>query len=119
MMAEEEGLRIAALVDQVMAELPQLPAMRGYEIADALARSDTGFATFMDLLTASIAAAVREAARGRTDPDQERLLALRSLDAWGEVWQGLSRLRDDTERFALDKRQAIVAGLGLLSAPTP
>jgi DNA polymerase III subunit delta' len=41
---------------------------------------------------------------------------LRPLDAWGEVWQGLTRLQDETERFALDKRQALVQGLGLLSA---
>ncbi len=113
-MAAEEGLKIAALVDQVLTELPNLPPTRPYEIADALGRSDTGFATFMDLLTAGIAAAVRETARGRGDPEQERLVALRSLDGWGEVWQGLSRLRDETERFSLDKRQALVAGLGLL-----
>ena len=113
-MAAEEGLKIAALVDQVLTELPNLPPTRPYEIADALGRSDTGFATFMDLLTAGIAAAVRETARGRGDPEQERLVALRSLDGWGEVWQGLSRLRDETERFSLDKRQALVARLGLL-----
>ncbi len=113
-MAAEEGLKIAALVEQVLTELPNLPPTRPYEIADALGRSDTGFATFMDLLTAGIAAAVRETARGRGDPEQERLVALRSLDGWGEIWQGLSRLRDETERFSLDKRQALVAGLGLL-----
>ena len=43
------------------------------------------------------------------------LIALRPLDAWGDVWHGLTRLQDETERFALDKRQAIVAGLGMLS----
>ena len=44
-------------------------------------------------------------------------MALRPLDAWGELWQGLTRLQDETERFALDKRQAIVAGIGMLSGP--
>ena len=34
---------------------------------------------------------------------------------WGELWQDLTRLQDETERFALDKRQAIVAGIGMLS----
>ena len=42
-------------------------------------------------------------------------MAMRSLDAWGEVWQGLTRLQDETERFSGDKRQAIVAGIGMLS----
>jgi DNA polymerase III subunit delta' len=64
---------------------------------------------------AGVAAAVRESVRGRADPDQQRLVASRPLDAWGEVWQGLTRLQDETERFALDKRQAIVAGIGMLS----
>ena len=85
------------------------------DVADMLGRSDTGFSTFMDLLRAGIAAAVRESVRGRADPEQERVVALRPLDAWGEVWQGLTRLQDETERFSLDKRQAIIAGLSLLS----
>ncbi|MDR3529863.1 MAG: hypothetical protein P4L90_04780 [Rhodopila sp.] len=55
--------------------------------------------------------------RGRTNPDQERLVALRPLDASGELWHGLTKLQDETERFALDKRQAIVAGIGMLSGP--
>jgi DNA polymerase III subunit delta' len=115
MLADEEGIKIAAMVDKLLAELPDLPGGRGYDIADALGRSETGFSTFMDLLRAGIAAAVRDAARGRADPDQERVVALRPLDAWGEVWQGLTRLQDETERFALDKRQALLAGLAMLS----
>lgn len=115
LLMEEEGIAIAALVDKVLADMPNLPANRAYEVADALGRSDTGFSTFMDLLRTGIAAAVRDTARGRADPDQARLAALRPLDAWGEVWHGLTRLQDETERFALDKRAALVQGLGLLS----
>jgi DNA polymerase-3 subunit delta' len=69
----------------------------------------------MDLLRADLAAAVRDAARGQADPDQMRFVGMRRLDAWGEVWHGLTRLQDETERFALDKRQALIEGLGLLS----
>jgi DNA polymerase-3 subunit delta' len=115
MLAEDEGLKIAMLVDKLLADLPAVPVSRGYEIADFLGRSETGFSTFMDLTRAGVAAAVRESVRGRADPDQQRLVALRPLDAWGELWQGLTRLQDETERFALDKRQAIVAGIGMLS----
>jgi DNA polymerase III subunit delta' len=115
MLAEDEGLKIALLVDKLLAEMPGVPVSRGYEIADLLGRSETGFSTFMDLVRAGLAAAVRDSVRGRADPDQERLVALRPLDAWGEIWQGLTRLQDETERFALDKRQAIVAGIGMLS----
>jgi DNA polymerase III subunit delta' len=115
MLAQDEGLKIAALVDRLLSDLPAVPASRGYEIADFLGRSETGFSTFMDLVRAGVSAAVRESVRGRADPDQQRLVASRPLDAWGEVWQGLTRLQDETERFALDKRQAIVAGIGMLS----
>ena len=114
-LAEEEGLKLAAVVDKLLADLPHLPLTRAHDVADMLGRSDTGFSTFMDLLRAGIAAAVRESVRGRADGEQERMVALRPLDAWGEVWQGLTRLQDETERFSLDKRQAIIAGLGLLS----
>ncbi len=114
-LAEDEGLAIAAMVDKLLGELPAATPARGYEIADALGRSETGFSTFMDLLRAGIAAAVRDSVRGRADPDQERLAALRPLDAWGEVWHGLTRLQNETERFALDKRQALVASVGMLS----
>jgi DNA polymerase-3 subunit delta' len=116
MLAEDEGLKIAILVDKLLSDLPAVPVSRGYEIADFLGRSETGFSTFMDLMRAGVAAAVRESVRGRADPDQERLVALRSLDAWGELWQGLTRLQAETERFSLDKRQAVVAGIGMLTA---
>ena len=116
LLAEEEGLKIAALVEKVFSELPNLPPTRALDVADALGRSETGFSTFMDLLRADLAAAVRDAVRGRADPEQLRVASLRPLDAWGEVWQGLTRLQDETERFALDKRQALIQGLGLLSA---
>jgi DNA polymerase-3 subunit delta' len=115
MLVEDEGLKIATLVDKLLSDMPTVPVSRGYEIADFLGRSETGFSTFMDLMRAGVAAAVRETVRGRADPDQQRLVALRPLDAWGEVWQGLTRLQDETERFALDKRQAIVAGIGMLA----
>ena len=70
----------------------------------------------MDLLRAGIASAVRDVARGRADPEQARLVGARPLAAWVDVWQGLTRLQDETERFALDKRQAIVAGWGCSAA---
>jgi DNA polymerase-3 subunit delta' len=114
MLVEDEGLKIATLVDQLLSDMPAIPVSRGYEIADLLGRSETGFSTFMDLVRAGVAAAVRESVRGRADAEQQRLVAQRPLDAWGELWQSLTRLQDETERFALDKRQAIVAGISML-----
>ncbi len=114
LLAEEQGLALAALVDEVLAASPNLKMSRAYELADTITRGEGAFSTFMDLLRAAITSAVRDAVRGRADPDQMRLVALRPLDAWGEVWDALTRLQDETERFNLDKRQAIVAGLGML-----
>jgi hypothetical protein len=64
---------------------------------------------------AGVVTAVRESERGRADTAQHRVAELPPLDATGKLWQGLSRLRDETERFAQDERQAIVAGIGTLS----
>ncbi len=115
LLAQEEGLAIAGLVNEVLAALPGLKPQRAYAMADTLARGDTAFSNFMELLRAGIAAAVRDVARGRGDEEQARLVALRPLDAWGDVWHALTKLQDETERFNLDKRQAVVAGLGMLS----
>ena len=119
MMAEDEGLAISAIVDNLLANIPDFRMSKGYEIADALVKSDTGFSTFMDLLRAGVSSAVRAAARGHADPEQEKMVASRPIDAWGDLWFGLTRLQDDTERFSLDKRQAIVAGLGMLTGTAP
>lgn len=115
LLGEEEGLRLAQIVAQLLGELPALGSARGYEVADALARSETGFGIFMELLRASLAAALRAAVRGRANPEQQRLAQLHPLDAWSDVWHALGQLQDETVRLNLDKRQAIVAGLDLLS----
>ena len=114
LLAEAEGLSVATLVDAVLADLPAISAGRGYAVADALGRSETGFSTFMDILRTAITAAIRAAARGRADPDQERLAALLPLAAWAELWHTLTQLQDETERFALDKRQALIRAISLL-----
>ena len=119
LLAQEEGLALAGLVEEVLGALPALKPAKAYAVADTLARGDTAFSNFMDLLRADIAAAVRDVVRGQGDEAQSRLVALRPLDAWGDVWHALTRLQDETERFNLDKRQAVVAGLGMLGGNVP
>jgi len=113
LLAEQGGVAIAALVDEVLQAAPAISITRAYEVADKLARADGAYSTFMDLLRDRVGIAVREAARGQGD----RLAALRPLGEWSEVWHALGRLQDETERSNLDKRHAIVAGLDLLNAP--
>ncbi len=114
-LAEGGAVSVAAMVGKVLDALPSLPPERAHEVADTLGRDEEAFGTFMDLLRASLAAAVRETARGRADPDQTRLLGGRALAAWVDVWHGLTELQDETERFHLDQRQALVAGFALLA----
>jgi DNA polymerase-3 subunit delta' len=118
-MADEDGIAIAALVDNLFASLPDVPPSRGYDVADALGRSEAGFQLFTGQVIAGIAALVRDTVRGRADPEQQRLAALRPLEAWDMLWQGLVRLRDETERFSLDKRQALVSCVGMLIGNIP
>jgi DNA polymerase-3 subunit delta' len=115
LLAEGDGLPAADLVGRVLDALPQPGTMLAYDVADALGRSEDAFSTFMDLLRGAIAGAVREAARGTQDPDQARLLGVRPLDAWVEIWQALGTVQSETEDLYLDKRQAIANAMAMLS----
>lgn len=114
-LATGHGLALASLVEEVLAALPAVDTARAHAVADALAGEETSFGTFMDLLRAALSAAVRAAGRGGASQAQARLAALRPLDAWTDVWHALAKIQDETERFHLDKRQAIVAGLAVLA----
>ncbi len=107
LLAEEEGLRIAGRVDEILAAAPAIDLRRAYALADELGRSDIGFSTFMDLLLAALARQVREAARASADAA--------GLAGPDRVWQALGRLQGETERFNLDKRQALVSAFALLN----
>lgn len=115
MLAEEDGLKVAGMVDEVLHGAPDFPLLKAYEIADTIGRSEGGFATFMELLRQGIARAVRDTLHGAGDAAQQRLVAARPLDAWGDVWHGLTRLQDETERLHLDRRQAIISGIAMLN----
>jgi DNA polymerase-3 subunit delta' len=112
-LAEQGGLAIAGLVTEVLSALPEVRLLRGYEIADQL-REEAAFDLFFSLLLAAIAGAVSARLRGLADPLQARIADVRAPAAWGEIWSALTRLHDETGRFNLDRRQAVVAGLALL-----
>jgi DNA polymerase-3 subunit delta' len=117
-LAEGDGVGLSDLVSRALEKLPNLSVGQAHDVADALGRSDDAFSTFMDLLRTSVAAAVRDTARGQPDPDQTRLIGARPLDAWVDVWHALTKLQDETEALYLDRRQAIVTSLGLLAGTT-
>lgn len=108
-LAEEGVLALAALVEDVLTA-PEVTIGRMHEIADKVTRGETGFGTFMGLLQSGIASGVRMAAG-----EGGHRMGARPLVEWGEVWHALHLLQDETERFNLDKRSAVVAGLQMLT----
>ncbi|MBV8095518.1 MAG: DNA polymerase III subunit delta' [Acetobacteraceae bacterium] len=114
-LAEGEGLRLAQLADEILAESPVLDPRRWYQVADAVGRAEDAFPMFIALLRGGLAAAVRAAAGGEADKVQRRLASLRPLEAWSSVWQALGELEDETTRLNLDKRLATLQALELLA----
>jgi DNA polymerase-3 subunit delta' len=112
-LADENGTALATLAEDALRGAPGLPSARVLAIAEQATRTDGGFATFMALLGEGVADAAREAAmRGEAGGAHGRPLV-----EWVEVWQAILRLREETERFNLDKRHAVAASLALLNGP--
>lgn len=112
-LAAGDGPAMAAEVHRVLGHLPT--GLAALHVADTVARDEESFSLFMDLLRQAVSDVVRQGARGLPSSHQTGLLARRSIDGWGKVWQALTQLQDETERFALDRRQAVLAGLGLMA----
>ncbi len=101
-LAAEDGVEMAALVDEALAS-PLAPA-RAQAIADATARSEDGFTIFITLLRSGIASATRRAARA-----QKPALAGQVL-----LWQDFARIEREVESLNLDKRAAVIVALSQL-----
>ena len=120
-LAEAGGVRLSALVDDVLAAAPRLLPAQIHRVTETVARAEKegpAWSTFMTLLCAALSAAVRAVAAGQGDDSQRRLATLRPLAEWNEVWHALTRLQDETERLNNDKRVATAVGLNLLNGPT-
>ncbi len=75
------------------------------------ARGEDSFTPFMTLLCDGLGDIVRRAARGQP----ERLLQLRPLAEWADLWQSLTHILDETERLNLDRRQALLSSIAMLN----
>ncbi|GGG21931.1 DNA polymerase III subunit delta' [Caldovatus sediminis] len=117
-LAEEGGLALQALVEEVLAGLARRPDPRqAHAVADRLAAGGdaAAFLTFFALLRQAIAAAIRLAARDAAAAPA--WVARRPLAEWSALWDRLGRLAAETDALNLDRRQAVLTGLGWLSAP--
>ncbi len=103
-LAREDGLALAKLVRDLLDGASS--GMAGYELVDRILHKERGFATFLALLDDAISEKTRRTTRrGGTQSGTD----------WFATWQNLHRIRTDAERFNLDKRQALLSSLSLLS----
>jgi DNA polymerase-3 subunit delta' len=102
-LAEENGIAIAALVDEALGG--PVPAGRAQAIADAAARAEDGFEIFFALLRSGLAAATRRAARLPSAANLARQVA---------VWHEFGKIEREVQNLNLDKRAAIIVALSQL-----
>jgi DNA polymerase-3 subunit delta' len=123
-LSADDGIALSRLVEDVLFWHGTRPALWSYELADAVLRRNNGFSTFIGLLSAAISTTIRMAARNDRDARaaardggdaRADLLTSRAPEAWAEICEELVQLREETESLNLDKRQALLAGLSLLS----
>ena len=114
-LAADDGIALSGLVRDALSQSDRGPGLWCYDLADAILRRDNGFSTFLGLLSSAISTTIRSAVRSGTEPARPGLLAARPGAAWAATCTALVRLRDETESLNLDKRQALLEGLSLLS----
>lgn len=108
-LAGEGGVALERLVQEVLSD-GSTPAS-AYQQADAIQRQEGGFDTFLNLLADAIADRLQKRVRENDAARDD------GASHWISIWQEIRRVQDETERFNLDKRQALISSLGLLSAP--
>ncbi len=106
-LAADDGVALSGLVDGVLSQHDRPPGLWSYQLAERVLRRDNGFSTFIGLLSAAISTTMRSALR-ESNP-------ARPPEAWARIGEELARLCYETESLNLDKRQALLTGLSLLS----
>ena len=114
-LAADDGVALSRLVQDALSRTGDRSASWSYELADTVLRRDSGFSTFIGLLSATISTTMRKAVRGDGDGARPDPISSRSPEAWARICEDLAELREGTESLNLDKRQALLAGLSLLS----
>ncbi|MCQ8278676.1 DNA polymerase III subunit delta' [Acetobacteraceae bacterium KSS8] len=95
---------LGAFVSELMARDAPDP-LRDEAMVDAVLRNENGFEAFLELLCGAISGRVRERARS----------GMRDGGDPTATWSAIRRLRTETDRFNLEKRQALLSGLALLN----
>ena len=107
--AGEDGIALEGFVKEVLAGRLKGEG-RFYTLVDLILRKEQGFTTFLSLLADAISDQLRNAARTGTTWAPGCGAGVDWMSAWGDI----RRVRDETDRFNLDKRQALLSSLSLL-----
>ena len=113
-LATGEGLTLSGLVQDVLSRQDWHPGLWCYDVVESVLRHESGFATFLGLLSAAISTTIRQQARNGHVP-ADSLLHLVPTDRWAGICAEITRFRSEAESLNLDKRQALLACLDLLS----
>ena len=123
-LADEGGLALYRELVGLVSQAPKLDTEALHGLADRVNRAGAGttYRTVMDLHVQWLARLVRTGATGAAQAEviagegdvMRRLLALRSLEQWVEVWEKVRRLTDRAERAKLDRKQVVIAAFTAL-----
>src|SRR5579864_4612767 len=113
-LAEQGGVALHRQLVGMLAALPELDGLALHAFAEKVGRwgNDDGFHTFIELLPATLARAIAEAAsasegaRGALGLAQK--LRGRDLDRWVEVWDKINHLFALADTVNLDRKQVVL-----------
>ena len=115
-LAEQGGVALHRQLLALLAALPELDGLALHAFTDKVARwgNDDGFRAFAELLPATLARAIAQAAGANENSASgaavlaEKLRG-RGLDRWVEVWDKINRLFALADTVNLDRRQVVLS----------
>ena len=104
-LAGRGGLELQGRLESLLEELPALDTPRLHALGDALARSgaEADFRTVGELLADWLAGHAKAAGARRAE-----------LETWLGLWEKVSRLFADAERYSLDRKQVLLTAFAAL-----
>ncbi|HUK11609.1 MAG TPA: DNA polymerase III subunit delta' [Stellaceae bacterium] len=108
-LAEQGGIALHRQLLELLAALPNLDGLKLHSFAEKAGRwgNDDGFRAVAELLPATLARAITEAAGGGEGNLAEKLRG-RGLDRWVEVWEKINHLFALADVVNLDRKQVVL-----------
>lgn len=123
-LAENGGLELFREMLDLLDSLPKVEVVALHDLGDRVAPrgAEPAFRTLGELLPWWLARLIRYGAKGAVPPEiapgegalSRRLLARAELDQWVGVWEKLTRLFAEAERYNLDRKQVVLNAFGAL-----